>query len=203
MRLSKSTVTQRRQHQPLLPLAPCVVCRPPCERFARLSAKERSYWHRTSMTMKYGVGAPLPIWELNGWHFVDFSALYSRLVARGLLPAAPPRSKYCDDPASAVMRLLYWYHDNHQEFEDIVASRDPSTREHYLPLRSDVAMVGDPPVPFVELRLVAQTLAEHPYLSLEEKAALDDEFNKLYAACLPIILAPAQFPTRGPDTDGS
>lgn len=179
--------------------------RPAVARFARL-LKGENWKLTTTLTLEYGDGDPLPVWELDGKeidgvaHYVDFELLYPRLVTSGLLPANPTpatlgvRLKYRADFASAALRLLYYFLDGEPTFEKKLAASDPAARQEYLPLRQNVLMVGKPAVPFVCVGAVIQTLLAHPYLPLAQRHTPADEFNALLTACQPIIDAPLQFP---------
>lgn len=157
--------------------------------------RDKKGWRQTTLTFKYGDGAPLPVWELKGWHYIDFQALYDRLELAGLLPppAADPPNKFADDALlSSALRLLYWYRDNHKQFKAALAY-DPTAQHEYLPLHPYVQLVDidGASVPFITMGPIMQTLMEHPYLSRVEKDTLD--ISKIDAACAPIMIAPAQF----------
>lgn len=131
-------------------------------------------------------GAEITVQEVNGYHWLDFSLLFPRMVARGLLPAVPPSFKYRDDPQrSPALQMLHFFHDSHAAFKRV--PRIKQLGSDYLVLHKSVALVCG--VPFIACIAVEQVLLQQPYLSQEEFDALDEAANELSEALRPVIVA--------------
>lgn len=157
-------------------------------RFSPLDEEAQTQWRVTSFMgddahLHYGDGDPIPVYELDGWHYVDFTLLYPRMIAAGLFPITPSSSRFVDDPAHtrlSALQLLYFFVDHSDLYRDRARLRD------YLDLRDEDVVLVDG-MPFVTVHAILRTLMQQPYLNDEQHKALEGHREELEEALAPTI----------------